>query len=168
MSTYNAEEDFIRSLGALGLTMRLRRITDRMVHDARRLYRELNLDIEPNWHAVLLLLERHPGIGVAEIARRLGIAHPSASSLVAQLEKRGYVRRKDDPADGRRQVVKLTTRAKRKMPELLKVWQAAEKAIQSAIDDCGHDVCQAVTAYENAISEKSFLSRTRSRVGSPR
>lgn len=47
-------------------------IADRMTHDARRLYRGLGLNIEPYWHAVLLLVDQSPPKGVAEIARRIG------------------------------------------------------------------------------------------------
>ena len=47
-------------------------ITDRMTHDARRLYRDLGLNIEPYWHAVPLLVDQSPPMGVAEIARRIG------------------------------------------------------------------------------------------------
>lgn len=162
MTTYLSEKDFLSELGPLGLTMRLRRIADRMVHQARSIYRELGLDIEPNWHAVLLLLEKHPESGVADIARRLGIRHPSASVLVDQLEKRGYIRRKNDPADARRQILLLTAAAKKKMPELKKVWDAGAKAIQSAIDESGHNILDAVDSYEDAIAALSFHDRVAS------
>ncbi len=161
MSTYIPEQDFVRRLGPLGLTMRLRRIVDRMVSDARLLYRELGLDIEPNWHAVLLLVNEQPNIGIAEIARQLGIAHPSASVLVKQLEQRGYLRRKNDSADGRRQVLNLTPAAKKKLPELIQVWEAAEQAIQLAIDESGQDVIAAIDAYERSVAATSFRQRTK-------
>ena len=159
MTTHISESDFLDELGPLGLTMRMRRITDRMVHQARSLYRELNLDIEPNWHAVLLLLEKHPGLGIAEIARRLGIKHPSASVLIDQLEQRGYVRRKADPSDGRRQILQLTGPARKKMKHLKRVWQAGADAIQSVISESGHDLLAAIDGYEQALAVNSFQNR---------
>ena len=131
-----------------------------MTHDARRLYRHLGLDIEPNWHAALLLLEGSPGIGVAEIARRLGITHPSASALVGQLLERGYLATDDDPSDGRRRVLRLTDRATRALPELKAVWSASAEAIESAILASGQDVLAAVSALEAAFAARAYDDRT--------
>ena len=46
------KKDFLADLGYLALVMRLKRISDAMIHEGRSLYRELDLDIEPNWFAV--------------------------------------------------------------------------------------------------------------------
>ena len=40
--------DFIKELGYKALDSRLKRISDRMSHDIRKLYKELDLDIEQN------------------------------------------------------------------------------------------------------------------------
>ena len=47
--------DFIKTLGYKGiLTADLRRISDRMSHDVRKLYKEIDIDIEPNWYLLFL------------------------------------------------------------------------------------------------------------------
>lgn len=150
MSTYR--NDFPRELRTLGLTVRLRRVADAIIHDARRLYRELGIDIEPNWHIVLLLIERHPGIGVAEIARRLGMSHPSVSTLVGQIAERGYLDITDDPSDGRRRAVSLTRKAKRILPRLKRIWDAGGGAIDVAIKATGLDVLSFLNALEDAFA----------------
>jgi len=40
--------DFIKELGYKALDSRSKRISDRMSHDIRKLYKELDLDIEQN------------------------------------------------------------------------------------------------------------------------
>lgn len=155
------ENDFPRALHTLGLTVRLRRIADAVIHDARRLYRELGIDIEPNWHVVLLLIERHPGIGVAEIARRLGMTHPSVSTLVGQVAGRGYLNVADDPTDGRRRAVTLTRKAKRMMPKLRRIWTAGGAAIAAAIQATGLDVLATVGALEDAFARHPWGDTTR-------
>lgn len=42
--------DFIKTLGYKALDSRLKRISDRMSHDVRKLYKEIDIDIEPNWY----------------------------------------------------------------------------------------------------------------------
>ncbi|MFW6692652.1 MarR family winged helix-turn-helix transcriptional regulator [Streptomyces sp. MAR4 CNX-425] len=49
----------------------------------------------------------------SELAARLGITKQAAGQLVDDLERRGYVRRTDHPAGGRRRLVVLTDAARR-------------------------------------------------------
>ena len=58
--------DYLVSLGTLGFTYRMRRLTDRMQDAGRRLYETLGLPLEPNWHALILFLERQGPISVTE------------------------------------------------------------------------------------------------------
>jgi DNA-binding MarR family transcriptional regulator len=50
------------------------------------------------------------GATASEIGRRLGVSKQAAGKTVDRLEALGYVDRADDPADGRRKVVRLTGR----------------------------------------------------------
>jgi DNA-binding MarR family transcriptional regulator len=52
-----------------------------------------------------------PGpLAIGELARRLGVSQQAASKSVADLERRGYVLRAADPADGRARHAVLTER----------------------------------------------------------
>ncbi|MEU9336883.1 MarR family winged helix-turn-helix transcriptional regulator [Streptomyces sp. NPDC048290] len=50
---------------------------------------------------LLRLTATHPGIGISEAARKLGLAGNSVSTLVNQLVKDGWLVRETDPADRR-------------------------------------------------------------------
>jgi DNA-binding MarR family transcriptional regulator len=54
------------------------------------------------------LVEAPRSIGA--LAERLGVSQQAASKAVADLERRGYVLRRPDPADARSRLVALTTR----------------------------------------------------------
>ena len=52
-----------------------------------------------------------PGpLTIGALAERLGVSQQAASKSVADLERRGYVRRSYDPADARARLVELTDR----------------------------------------------------------
>jgi DNA-binding MarR family transcriptional regulator len=52
-----------------------------------------------------------PGpLAIGKLAARLGVSQQAASKAVADLERRGYVRRAADPADGRTRHAALTAR----------------------------------------------------------
>jgi DNA-binding MarR family transcriptional regulator len=51
------------------------------------------------------------GAGTAsELGRRLGVSRQASAKTIAALQQMGYVEREDDPADGRRQLIRVTAR----------------------------------------------------------
>jgi DNA-binding MarR family transcriptional regulator len=61
----------------------------------------------PAMNQVMILIDLE-GTRVGELARRAGVTKQSMAEAVAGLERRGYVRRRPDPTDGRAQLVELT------------------------------------------------------------
>jgi DNA-binding MarR family transcriptional regulator len=57
--------------------------------------------------AVLIGLDGDP-VSQAELARGLGVDRTTMVALIDELERRGWVERRTDPADRRRNVVELT------------------------------------------------------------
>lgn len=64
-------------------------------------------DIRPAHSAVFAHLDRD-GTRPSELARRAGMTKQSMGELLADLEEKGYVVRRDDPSDQRAKVVVLT------------------------------------------------------------
>jgi DNA-binding MarR family transcriptional regulator len=50
------------------------------------------------------------GVTASDLGRRLGVSKQAAGKTVDRLEELGYAERVDDPADGRRKVIRLTAR----------------------------------------------------------
>lgn len=61
-------------------------------------------------YTALTVLERHPEMSSAQLARNSFVAAQSMAELVMALEERGLIERHRDPADRRRRVVRLTAR----------------------------------------------------------
>ena len=65
----------------------------------------------PQWR-VLVILADLDGVRIGELARRLGVAEPSASRLVRRLERRALVTVERDEADRRATNVRLSDRGR--------------------------------------------------------
>jgi 2-hydroxychromene-2-carboxylate isomerase len=79
--------DLIIELGELALASRLKRLSERLMRDVSRVYRELDEPFEARWFPLLrALLEESPQ-GVTQVARALGLTHPAVNQLAG-----------DDPA----------------------------------------------------------------------
>ena len=60
-------------------------------------------------YTALTVLERHPGLTSAQLARNSFVTTQSMADMVTTLEARGLIERRRDPADRRRLVTGLTT-----------------------------------------------------------
>ena len=64
-------------------------------------------------YTALTVLERHPNLTSAELARNSFVTAQTMSDMVAALQERGLVERHRDPADRRRLVLSVTADARR-------------------------------------------------------
>ncbi|WP_407475318.1 MarR family winged helix-turn-helix transcriptional regulator [Elizabethkingia anophelis] len=127
--------DFIKTLGYKALDSRLKRISDRMSHDVRKLYKEIEIDIEPNWYLIFMLLQNRGEISIADIAESLGYSHPSVVVIVKKMSEKDYLHMQKDKDDKRKQLVSLSSKATEILPELELIWQSCESAILKLLSD---------------------------------
>lgn len=151
-------QDFLRELGNLAVVTRLKRVSDAMLHDGRRMYKELGMDLEPNWFVIFRLLQKHGTLGVTDIADRIGLAHPSVITIVNKMMKAGHLKEEKSPGDNRKRMLRLTAKAEKDMPEFERVWNAGTAGFKRMMQDV--DVLAFLDTLESRIEEKGFRKRT--------
>ncbi|MGE7774182.1 MarR family winged helix-turn-helix transcriptional regulator [Chitinophaga sp. NPDC101104] len=150
--------DFIKELGYKALDSRLKRISDRIAHDVRKFYKEQGLDIEPNWYLVFMLLRHGEAVPIAAIAERLGYAHPSVVVLVRKMAEKKYLQVKQDSKDRRQQLVSLSPKAIKLLPQLEMIWNSCEKAILQVLSD-DLAILRHLDRIDAALKTRSFHDR---------
>lgn len=152
------EQDFVKELGLLSFVTRLKRLSDLMLHDGRRLYKELDLDIEPNWFVIFKLLQKYEELTITEIADKIGFAHTSVISIVNKMIKANYLAENKTASDNRKRILTLTAKAKEKLPEFELIWEAGVASMKKIVLNL--DGMTFLETLENRISEKGFKHRT--------
>lgn len=151
-------EDFLKELGYLALATRLKRISDRMIHSGRMMYKALDMDIEPNWYMVFKLLQKHKELSVTQIADRLQLAHPSIISIIGKMTEAGYLEGNKCEKDGRRQLLQLTEKARKSLPQFEEVWEAGTRGVEKMMKE--HDILPLLGHLEAQLSKQNFKERT--------
>ena len=103
----HGEEFAISADGCAGLLLEIVPLIMRAV---RSIHIEQAIDLTVGQFRTLLFVQRHKGASLSEASEFLGLTLPSASKLVDQLVKRGFLDRENDPEDRRRMVLRLTAR----------------------------------------------------------
>lgn len=111
-----------------------------------RLIAAAGVSVERAGFGVLVCVSERDGARVSELAQLLGVDTSTASRQVTALEHAGFVRRVDDPLDGRAVCVKLTADGTgifdalhqvrhRFFRELLAGWPPADVVLMAALLD---------------------------------
>jgi DNA-binding MarR family transcriptional regulator len=77
-------------------------------------------DLQPSYPALLANLDSE-GANMTVLAAKSGISRQAASQQLAEIEARGYVELRPDPADGRAVIVDRTERGRRLLHDALEV-----------------------------------------------
>lgn len=151
------EEDYLKSLEYKGLTSRIKRLSDALIANGRKLYKHIDIGIEPNWFLVFRIIMKNGQTTISEISSTLKFAHPSVISIVKKMDKAGYLDIVTDTIDKRKQIIKLSTKAKKQLPEMEKVWQACTNGVQSIFSD--DNFLKEFSKLEAALEKEDFFVR---------
>ena len=152
------KRDFIRESGYRALDNRLKRISDRMSHDTRKFFKQIDLDVEPSWHLIFKLLREHQSLTMAEIADQLGYTHPSMVVMLKKMTDKGYIFSERDSKDKRKQNIRLTQKSYDLLPELEEIWQSCERAILKMLNE-DLSIITHLDQIEEALKQIPFNER---------
>ncbi|WP_271785081.1 MarR family winged helix-turn-helix transcriptional regulator [Aquimarina algiphila] len=146
----------MKNLQIIGVTARVKRISDTLMHDARRVYDYLELPIEPNWHLIFLLLKEQKQLSVTEISKALEFSHPSVITIIKKMKKVGYVTSRANAKDSRKQIIELTEKAYKELPKLQAEWNQIKIAVRDIFDN---EFLGQLAIVEEKMEQKGLLSR---------
>jgi DNA-binding MarR family transcriptional regulator len=156
--------DFLEELGHLGVTARIKRLSDALTAGIKELYRAEGVDIEPSWHLVFLFLKDRRSATLTEIADSLRLSQPAMTKMIRRMHDRGYLIVARDRADTRKRNVRLSVRARRRLPRFERIWAAGRASIGEILaEDAAFS--EGLAAFESRIREKSFDERAAAHLG---
>ena len=127
--------DWIAEMEGLALGSRLRRFSDYLSAEIKKVYQAKGIDFNPKHFPVVSLIcdQNSQLMSIRELAEEIGLTHSSISQTVTKLEQRGLCQRETDPRDERAIIVRPTPFAINLVNQELKpVWQA----IKEITNDC--------------------------------
>jgi DNA-binding MarR family transcriptional regulator/N-acetylglutamate synthase-like GNAT family acetyltransferase len=151
--------DVIKQLGALAFASRLKRLSERLMQDVSRVYREQDVEFEARWFPVGFLLMQQSPMSVTAIADALGLTHPAVSQIAGYMEKRGLLVSEKDESDERRRLLSLSRKGQQTLEALNPIWMAIERCTRDLIDSSGTDLLTGINEIERQLDDHDMYSR---------
>lgn len=95
------------------------------------------LDLRPGQFAVLVLIDQNPGASQSRVSAALGIQKANFVATIANLEKRGLVRRRKSDSDARTYLLGLTSRGRSVLQRASELQSQHEKRVIAQIGSEG-------------------------------
>ncbi len=150
------EKDFLRTLEYAGFTARIKRLSDTLMYEARSIYDGTEIDIEPNWHLIFLLLKEEKELTVTEISKKLGFSHPAIIKITKKMKDQGYLEGVVDGRDSRKTLLRLSSKSLEKLPQFEQKWEVIQSIIGNVI---GQDFLPRLAEVEDNLKEKNLKER---------
>ncbi|KAB2868962.1 MAG: MarR family transcriptional regulator [Bacteroidales bacterium] len=152
------EKDFLKELEFLGVTARIKRLSDSLFYDIKSLYNANGIDIEPSWHLVLLILKRKEFLSMVELSELLSLSKPAVTKMIKKMQQLDYIVIDSDGADNRKKMITLSAKAIDNMPKFEKIWDAGQRSVQQILEGTPYFM-DALSDFERKHSEESFSKR---------
>ncbi len=156
--------DLINELGELAFASRLKRLSERLMKDVTRIYRELDVDFEARWFPIMYNLKLKKALSITELAENLSLTHPAINQLAAEMEKAGLLASAKDRRDERRRLLHLTAQGRKTVKSLEPVWADIRTATGELLDESRYDMIASLAAIESALDEKETYDRVREKM----
>ena len=154
-------QDFYEEVGKLALGSRLRRLSENILSQAKEIYKDYGIDLEPRWFPVFYVLSQEGSLTITDIAVRINHSHASVSQMVKEMKNRGLITINKDQLDGRKSNISLSIQGKGRSDKMSQLFPDVAKAVDNLLLDTTHDVWEAINELEYTLARKSLYTRVK-------
>lgn len=153
--------EFYNKIGKMAIGSRLRLLTEKITEDAAGVYTLYDTTLQPKWFPVFYALSQGEEKTITSIAKEIGHSHPSVSKIISEMSKKGFVYEKRDEADGRRNLVSLSTEGLEIIGRLEDLYTDVGNAVEEISAQATNDLWKAIGEWEFILEQKSLLLRVK-------
>lgn len=151
--------DFFNKTGTLAMGSRLRMLAETITEDAAAVYKLYGADIKAKWFPIFFTLSDGESRTITALAKEIGHSHPSVSTIIREMSSKGLVKEKKDKADGRRNMVELSSKGKEIAQKMPDQYADVRAAIDNILQQTQNNLWKALEEWEFLLSERSLMKR---------
>ncbi len=157
--------DYLQNLGLMGLSARLKRLSDELTTDMNALYKSQGHDLESSVFPLLMLLYQEGDMCLRKAQNYLGSSHAHISQKAKALKTKKLIALKTDPADKRSKIMALTPMGKEVIAKASPLWRAMNEALADIFSHLDQRLLMALESAEERIADKTLYDVTMAQLG---
>ncbi len=151
--------DKLRSFGELALGSRLKRLSDTLMKDVKKIYKSLYIDFEPTHMPVFKTIYEEQKITIGKTADLLNISQPAVTQFVNALEKKKLIISSSDKIDKRKKIISLSKKGKETFQKLQPIWELIDSEMKNLTCVDSLIFTEQIENIENKLNERTFYNR---------
>ncbi|HEY8931048.1 MAG TPA: GNAT family N-acetyltransferase [Mucilaginibacter sp.] len=145
--------------GKMALGSRLRRLGETFAEQSAQVYPIYGIEMQPKWFPVYYALADGGEKSIMQIAAEIGHSHPSVSTIVKEMVKKGMVETVAGKGDARKNFVKLTAKGLSVNGKISAQYIDVNEAIEQAQAETQYNLWKAIEEWEFLLEQRSLLNR---------
>ncbi|MEQ6123896.1 bifunctional helix-turn-helix transcriptional regulator/GNAT family N-acetyltransferase [Pseudotenacibaculum sp. MALMAid0570] len=156
--------DKFLELQELGFGSRMKRLSDTLMRDVKKVYKSLYIDFDPSLFPIFKTVSDEKIISIGELTQLLQISQPAVTQFVNILIKKGLIVVSADKNDKRKKLISLSESGKTLVQKLEPVWKIMQEELTALIDREPTSFMNHIRLTENRQQEKSLYERIMQRI----
>ena len=152
-------KDILLQLGHLAFATRLKRISDALMNDVSKLYKQHHVNFEARWFTLMYLLSKQKETSVVDAANSLGLSHVAIIQIIEQLKKNDLIISHQSKEDARKHLISLSEKGRNILNEISPLLKKIEKANKVLTKEVSDDFFKNLSNLEKALKKKSMFER---------
>jgi len=151
--------DVLKDMGTMAFASRLRRLSDHLMRDVVKVYKDNKIEFQPRWFPVMYLLNNIKYLSITDLADKLGMTHPAIIQISDQMMAQNLLLSQKDKNDERRRLLSLSAKGRKTAQKLDELWKNISVCTQELIDESGVDMLTAISVLESELNKKNMYER---------
>ena len=164
VSTYVYIMEFIKELGTLALGSRIKTLSETLMRDIAKVYKEQDADFEPRWFTFFQLMLQKKELTVTQIAHELNQTHPAVVQIINALKKKELIISTNNKTDKRKSFIKLSEKGKVLAKELIPLWEIVQIVTNEILSESAPDFLDKIAILEKSLQHKSTYQRINEKI----
>lgn len=157
--------DKFLELKELGFGSRMKRLSDQLMRDVKKVYKNLYIDFDPYLFPIFKTINDQRSISVGEISELLQITQPAVTQFVNTLTKKELIAISTDENDKRKKLISLSEKGKALVNRLEPIWKIMQEELTEFIEREPTSFMNHIKLTEKRQQEKSLYHRIMERIG---
>lgn len=129
------------------------------MRETQEVYDALEINFDPYLFPIFKLIIEVNGITTTHIQEALKYTQPAITQSVKKLTNLGYVTSTADERDGRKKIIRLTSKGKNIHKRLVPIWKVIETEVKILTQIKTNSLVEVLEKIELALQEKSLNKR---------